>query len=382
MKAKKNILVFIDWFYPGFLAGGPVQSIVSLVEYLHEDFQFWIFTSNRDLNSREPYADINSNIWLDSPLNCKVYYADEKTLSKDLIGQILGSQKWDKVYINSLFSKYYSVVPLLLLKRKFKHLPVIVAPRGMFGAGALSIKKIKKKSFLFYANHSGLHKRVVWHAASKSEAEEIKERLGNEVSIVMVPNLSKGIKALKHKPKIKGELSLFFSARISQKKNLQFALELLSQVKKGRINFNIYGLIEDKSYWQQCLNRISKLPENVKSRHMGTYQPHEAVAVFSKEQVLFLPTLNENYGHSIVESLSCGCPVLISDQTPWTDLQEHGAGYALPLSNPQAFVEAIETLASMDEIEFSHMRNKAVEYTQRKINVDAILQQYKSLFHE
>ncbi len=273
-------------------------------------------------------------------------------------------------------------MPLLLLKRKFKHLPVIVAPRGMFGAGALSIKKIKKKSFLFYANHSGLHKRVVWHAASKSEAEEIKERLGNEVSIVMVPNLSKGIKALKHKPKIKGELSLFFSARISQKKNLQFALELLSQVKKGRINFNIYGLIEDKSYWQQCLNRISKLPENVKSRYMGTYQPHEAEAVFSKEQVLFLPTLNENYGHSIVESLSCGCPVLISDQTPWTDLQEHGAGYALPLSNPHAFVEAIETLASMDEIEFSHMRNKAVEYTQRKINVDAILQQYKSLFHE
>lgn len=374
--------MFIDWFYPGFLAGGPVQSIVSLVQYLHEEFDFWIFTSNRDLNSREPYAGIKSNTWLDSPLNCKVYYADEKTLSKDLIGQILGAQKWDKVYINSLFSRYYSVVPLLLLKRKYKHLPVIVAPRGMFGAGALSIKKIKKRSFLFYAKHSGLHKRVVWHAASNSEVTEIKEKLGDNVTIMMAPNLSKRITAVKHKLKIKGELNLFFSARISQKKNLLFGLELLSKVKRGRINFHIYGLIEDNIYWQQCLSRISMLPENVKSSYMGTYQPEEAEAVFSKEQVLFLPTLNENYGHSIVESLSCGCPAIISDQTPWNDLREHGAGYALPLSNPQAFVQAIETMASMDESEFSKMRNKAVLYTQRKINVDAILQQYKSLFHE
>jgi len=382
LKAKKNILLFIDWFYPGFLAGGPVQSIVSLVEHLHDEFQFWIFTSNRDLNSVEPYPGIENNTWTDSPMNCKVYYADASTLSKQLIRDVLGSQKWDKVYINSLFSKYYSVVPLLLLKRKFKHLPVIVAPRGMFGAGALSIKKVKKRSFLFYAQHSGLHKRVLWHAASNSEAKEIRERLGDEVRLVIAPNLSKQIKAIEHKVKVRGELNLFFSSRISQVKNILFALEVLSDVKQAAITFHLYGLMEDQNYWGQCLNSIARLPEHVKVKYLGTYRPHEAEAVFSKEHVLFLPTLNENYGHSIVESLSSGCPAIISDQTPWKDLQEHGAGYALPLSNRKAFVEAIETVASMDEAEFSLMRNKAILYTHHKININAILQQYKTLFHE
>lgn len=382
MKAKKNILVFIDWFYPGFLAGGPVQSIVSLVQYLHEEFDFWIFTSNRDLNSREPYAGIKSNTWLDSPLNCKVYHADEKTLSKDLIGQILGAQKWDKVYINSLFSKYYSVVPLLLLKRKYKHLPVIIAPRGMFGAGALSLKKTKKRSFLFYARHSGLHKRVVWHAASMQEVIDIKKAVGKEPEILLIPNLPKRMVAKPRVLKEVNQLSLFYSSRISPVKNILFALEVLSKIRKTKVSFHLYGLMEDQNYWKQCLDVISGLPQNIKVEYLGTYQPEEAEAVFSKEQVLFLPTLNENYGHSIVESLSCGCPAIISDQTPWNDLQEHGAGYALPLSNPQAFVQAIETMASMDESEFSKMRNRAVLYTQRKINVDAILQQYKSLFHE
>jgi len=382
LKSKKNILVFVDWFYPGFLAGGPVQSIISLVEHLNDTFEFWIFTSNCDLNSTDPYPGIKSNVWIDSPLNCKAYYADASTLSKELIAEVLSMQNWDKVYINSLFSKYYSVVPLLLLKRKFKHLTVIVAPRGMFGAGALSIKKIKKRSFLFYAQHSGLHKRVIWHAASKSEAVDIRKILGDGVKIVEVPNLSKRISSEIQKQKVKGTLRLFFSARVSQKKNILFALEVLSKIKNASVSFHIFGLIEDTAYWQLCLHQIKKLPKNITVKYMGTYQPHEAESIFGKEHVLFLPTLNENYGHSIVESLSCGCPAIISDQTPWRDLQEHGAGYAFPLSHPEAFAEAIEKIADMDNAEFSQMRNNAILYIEHKINLDNIIQQYKTVFHE
>ncbi len=382
MKVKKDILVFIDWFYPGFLAGGPVQSIVSIVEHLHDDFQFWIFTSNRDLNSIEPYPGIRANFWIDSPLNCKVYYADVKTLSKELIGNILSERVWHKVYINSLFSKYYSVIPLLLLKRKFKHLPVIVAPRGMFGYGALSIKKFKKKGFLFYARHSGLHKRVIWHAASQRETSEIRTGLKHETKIHTIANLPKQLVLKSRVVKKPGELKLFFSSRLSPVKNVHFALEILSLVKEVAISFHLYGLIEDLNYWEQCKEVISRLPKNIKVEYLGIYKPHEADAVFEKEQVLFLPTLNENYGHSIVESLSSGCPVIISDQTPWKDLQEYAAGYALPLSSKKAFVGAIESIARMDEIEFSNMCKKAKLYIENKIKVDAIVQQYKTLFHD
>jgi len=359
-----------------------VQSVVSIVEQLHEEFQFWVFTSNRDLNSVEPYPGVESNTWVNSPLNCKIYYADAATLSKELISGILNSQNWDKVYINSLFSKYYSVVPLLLLKRKFRHLPVIVAPRGMFGSGALSIKKFKKRSFLFYARYSGLHKRVIWHAASASEVLEIKRALGEGVNIHFVSNLPKRIVSKSRASKQKNQLNLFFSSRISPVKNVLFALEVLSKIKNRHIRFRLYGLMEDESYWKQCLEIVAKLPEHIKVEYMGTYEPRQAAEVFEKEHVLFLPSLNENYGHAIVESLSCACPVIISDRTPWKDLQDQGAGFALPLDSHQAFVEAIEKVADMEGAEFSKMRDKAILYIEQKININDITQQYKKLFHE
>jgi len=378
---KKKILVFIDWFYPGYLAGGPVQSIVSIVEHLHDDFDFWIFTSNRDLNSTEPYVGIESNVWVDSDLNCKIYYADKSHLSKRLISEILGAQSWHKVYINSLFSKYYSVIPLLFLKRKFQHLPVVVAPRGMFGSGALSIKKAKKRFFLFYARHSGLHKQVLWHAASSRETFEIRKMLGGKAVIQTIDNLSKRLKFGVNAKKEKGNLTLVFSSRISAVKNVLFAIQVLSKVKIA-VKFHLYGLMEDEVYWKQCMEASKQLPVNIQMEYKGTFLPTLTSKIYQNADALFLPTLNENYGHSIVESLSCGCPVIISDQTPWKDIEQYGAGYALPLTNIQAFVDAIEKMGNMDEAQFSDMRKKAILYIQKKINKDNILQQYKRLFNE
>ena len=38
--------------------------------------------------------------------------------------------------------------------------------------------------------------------------------------------------------------------------------------------------------------------------------------MFQEYDLLFLPTKGENFGHVILESMSAGTPVLISDTTP------------------------------------------------------------------
>ncbi|MBI9061941.1 MAG: hypothetical protein JEZ14_08115 [Marinilabiliaceae bacterium] len=45
---KKKILIFIDWFLPGYKAGGPVRSMANMVEYLMEEYDFFIVTRNTD----------------------------------------------------------------------------------------------------------------------------------------------------------------------------------------------------------------------------------------------------------------------------------------------------------------------------------------------
>ena len=95
-----------------------------------------------------------------------------------------------------------------------------------------------------------------------------------------------------------------------------------------------------------------------------------------------MPTLNENYGHSIVESLLTGCPVIISDQTPWTDLQENNAGYSLPLNDRQKFIDAIAQAAEMNQAAFAKKSEAANNYICKKTDLNLVLTQYKTLFND
>ena len=45
---KPQVLVFIDWYKPYYKAGGPVRSMVNLVEHLSDRIDFHIVTSDRD----------------------------------------------------------------------------------------------------------------------------------------------------------------------------------------------------------------------------------------------------------------------------------------------------------------------------------------------
>lgn len=382
LSTKKNILVFIDWFWPGYMAGGPVQSILSLVNYLNEDYNFKIITTNRDLNSSDSYPEIPANTWIKSDLNCEVYYAEPNTLNYASIYSIIKKTDFDLVYINSFFSKHFSIIPLRILNKHYPTKPIVFAPRGMLGEGALAIKSLKKKIFILYSKLVRLHDNVVWHATSKQEEMEIRKTMHPNVKVFCISNLPKKIFAKEVKSKNVNEIKLCFISRISLKKNLSFALEVLKEVESYSINYNIYGPIEDIDYWNICENIMKDLPKNVTVNYWGSVEPKDLEEVYSKEHVMFLPTLNENFGHSIVESLLCGCPVIISDQTPWNDLENEGAGYAIALTDKQKFVDAIIHYAKLDQQQFNIESEQAINYISKKIDVNGIIAQYKTLFND
>ena len=83
---------------------------------------------------------------------------------------------------------------------------------------------------------------------------------------------------------------------------------------------------EDHEYWSKCIALITQLPKNVVVTYKKELAFNEVQTTISNYHALFLPTLNENFGHSIVESLLSGCPAIISDQTPWDDLEKNNAG--------------------------------------------------------
>jgi glycosyltransferase involved in cell wall biosynthesis len=149
-------------------------------------------------------------------------------------------------------------------------------------------------------------------------------------------------------------------------KNLEFALNALSKVKFP-IVFDIYGPIEDEKYWHLCKELIDKLPTQIDVNYCGAVTPDQVSAVFSGCDLFLFPTRGENYGHVIAESLSAGTPVLLSDQTPWRDLNRDQLGWDLPL-DMDAFAEKVEKVARMDAESRLNWRKQVAISSISKIN--------------
>lgn len=370
--------MLIDWYLPGTKAGGPVRSVFSLINLMQSFFDFYVITTNSDLGSSHPYQNIRSNVLFEKD-GVQYYYFSKDQLNQNSLVKVLNTIEPDLIYLNSFWSAHFSVNIVRLKYKKVIQAPVLLAPRGMLGKGALGIKPIKKQIFLLLSKFFTWHKSVAFHATQEQEVKDILKYFP-KAKILVAPNVNSGAVCTNSSTKNQNTLSLFFLSRISRVKNLHFALEVLKMIPKTfTVTYDIYGNLEDMEYWQECEQLISMMPPNVKVNYKGELPFDKVSETIKNYNALLMPTLNENYGHSIVESLLCGCLPIISNQTPWNDLDH--AGYSLDLSQPEAFASAINELASLSELEFKKRSELANTYISQKINLTTITQQYNSIFN-
>lgn len=370
----------MHWYLPGTKAGGPVRSVFSMINLLKSYFDFYIITSNKDLGSDKEYEGIIPNTLFEKESVNYFYFNDSYNTADNLLA-LLKKIDPSLIYLNSFWSFTFSINIIRLKNRKLISAPILLAPRGMLSKGALSLKSFKKNVYLLSAKIFGWYKHVHFHATNKQEEEDIKARF-RSAKITIASNLNSGTLVKNITPKNPGELKLFFLSRISEVKNLHFALELLKEIPPDfSVTYDIYGNLEDSDYWTRCNEIIQQLPKNIKANYKAELAFNEVQNTIVNYHSLLLPTLNENFGHSIVESLLTGCPVIISDQTPWNDLEKNNAGYAIALDNKQKFIDAVINLAKLNQDEFSQKSNAANSYISSKIEVDKSITLYKNLFN-
>src|SRR5690606_20694183 len=106
----------------------------------------------------------------------------------------------------------------------------------------------------------------------------------------------------------------------------------------------------------------------------------QVAALFSKYDLFFLPTRGENYGHVIAEALSMGTPVLISDQTPWRELQADDLGWDVPLASVAEFACTIQALAMRSPAERHVTRPVIQRHAIKRLLSPAVLEANRRLF--
>ncbi len=378
---RVRVLVMAEYYLPGYHGGGPIRTLSSLVACLGDRFDFSVITSDRDLGASEPYPDVEAGRWTPVGL-ARVLYCAPADSSIGALRRRLAQTPFDVLYLNSCWSPRFTLAPLLL--RRFGLIPsrpVVLASRGEFAPGALAVKRTKKRLFLALARIAGLYHGLIWQASSEVEAAQIRSTIpsARDVRVAPNPTPAPSASAWDRTPKAPGTLRIVWLGRIATNKNLLGALRSLRHVSRP-VRYDIYGPFEDAAYWEECERAIAALPAHVKVEAHGSVHPEAVAALMQSHDLLLLPTHGENFGQAIFEALSNGCPVLISDRTPWQGLEERRAGWALPVEDEAGFARVIDACAGMSEEEHAAWSAGAVAAAEAVSRSDAGLQANAALF--
>ena len=148
MIIKPKILVFCDYYLPGYKSGGGMRTIVNMVERLNAEFDFYIVTRDHDGSEDfESYKTVNINDW-NELANSQVFYLPKSEIKMSALKTIIEQIKPDAIYLNSYFATL--AIFVLILKRigKIPNINVIMAPCGELMEGSLKLKPLKKKRVL------------------------------------------------------------------------------------------------------------------------------------------------------------------------------------------------------------------------------------------
>lgn len=386
-RKKPIILALVHYYLPGYKSGGPVRTIVNMVDHLGDYFDFRIVTSDRDNQDEAPYADVAIDSW-NTLGKARIYYLSPTNCSMRALVRVLSDLPYDVLYLNSFFDAVFTQRPLLarrlgLLPNK----PVVIAPRGEFSPGALSIKRWKKAPYKSIASALGLYRNLIWQASGEHECKDIRRALGTTARrIFIAPNLPpvsqcEVLEDNESTSQNGDSLRIIFLSRISPMKNLDFALRVLARMTVP-VHFEIYGPIDSEPYWRQCSALMADVPPNVTVRYCGAVHHSQVARILEAYDLFFLPTRGENYSHVIMESLTAGTPVLIADTTAWRHLERDGVGWDLPLDDEQQFANRIHDAAQLSTEAYRLWRKRVRNYARDRMHKPEEIVANRRLFIE
>ena len=378
---KKKILIAIDWYLPGFLAGGPIRSIYNSANLLKDKYDLTIITSNRDLNSKIPYEGMKKFISYRKVNDVKVVYLSSYNFW-DLIKII--TSDFDLIYLNSMFSFKFTLMPLIIKKIISLSSKIVLAPRGMLHQEALNQRRRKKKLYLYLTKFLYKQNNISFQATNNHEKDQIKSSICFKPNIIVLPNpIMLPKKELNNTNTNFKTLKLLYISRICDHKNLLFLIKSLKQLSNeinNKIELNIYGFIEEEKYWEKCKNEIVSISKFVKITYLGIIQKIDKTEIFEKHHFFILMSKSENFGHVVYESLSSGRPVIISDKTPWNEIVKKQCGYVVNLNNNNDLNNVFKTVLSIDQKKYLRMCNNALDFSKNYFLKQHYIINFSNLF--
>lgn len=361
----RTAVVLTDFFLPSDKAGGPVRSMAELATATVAGRVLFV-AGDRDLGDSEPFPDLV----VGRPVRVLgaevVYLPADRARSILTAWRLLRSVQPDTVYLNTLFAPVSGLLPLLLHRARLLHSGLlVVAPRGQLDPGAMSLSAGRKRAVLRVVRRLGGRADVRFHATSELERRHILQVLPDAEVRVLPPVPAVRWRQAPPTP-VRTPLRLVYVSRVSPKKGLLVALEAL-RLLEVPVALDVHGPEEDVEYSTACRRLAETLGPEHQVRFLGPIAHEQVTGVLEAADALVLPTLGENFGHVVLESLASGCPPVLGSATPWTGSLKAGAGWAVDATSPRSVADALEQLAALTPEEAAQRSRAAVAAARRYV---------------
>ncbi|MET0971201.1 MAG: glycosyltransferase family 4 protein [Tardiphaga sp.] len=374
---RKRVLIVYRSYFPSQSHLGPATAIRNLVTGMAADYDFHILTLNHEFADGTPLFPVALHREMQGSV--VVEYIPRGWSGLRILAQRL-RDGFDVVDIQCAFDPLLSIPALILCKLGYAgRSRVCHTPHGIFMDVIMSAGTAKKTMFCRLTDLFGLYRDVTHLAGSPGEETDIRRRHRRAQNVRMV---SQFVEASANRPvprdKPAGRLDIAFVGRVTEQKNLIFALDTLRQLPFPT-RLHIFGDVGDSAYARQCIAMSKASESQCRVTFCGTLAKDALFARLPHYDLLLHPTLGENFGHSIVEALAMGVPVLISDRSPWTDVADSHAGWALPLSQQAGFIDRLRDVYEMGEA-WSAMSKGALRYYRTTFDPNRTAARYREAY--
>ncbi len=346
-----RVFILYPYYWPHFKAGGPTQSLFNLVSLFNHKVSFYVISLDRDIDGAPPTNAIQSKRWVSGPNGEQIYFTHRITIM--LVLRLLYQIKPSTLYINGIFN-FQTTISGLISHTLFG-LNTIISPRGMLQSWALKKKSFKKRIYLFLIKFL-LNKRQVWHATDINESKDI-VRVFKSESIFIAPNVPRRVSAFKEQESpIGAKTRLVFLSLINSNKNLHLVINAVNE--NAQFTLDIFGPIADEKYWDFCRKSI----KNQQIVYRGSIPAWTVPETLKEYHFFVLPTLGENFGHAIFDSLASSLPVIITRNTPWQDIEKNRCGFYIDLAKSDSLNKILKTIISISNEEYQSYRQNSFNY--------------------
>jgi glycosyltransferase involved in cell wall biosynthesis len=298
-------------YKPAYLYGGTIISGSALCEILIKNNNLvQVFTTTA--NGESELAVIpRQNTVIDgvNVIYFKRLTKDHSHFSPTLLKAVWRQAKtFDVVHIHAWWNTVSVLSALICLLNR---VPVIVSPRGMLSGYSFNNRNSFYKNCIHLLLGRALLNRSNIHATSSYENTAL-QRLINPKAFYNIPNfIDLPVDSASSKNQVNGTLKLFFLSRIEEKKGLDILLNALAKVTIP-YHLTIAGTGEP----EYITSLQALVAHNQITAHISWigFQKEHKFELLMAHDVMVLPSHDENFGNVVIESLSAGTAVLISDQ--------------------------------------------------------------------